>query len=47
MQQTLANSLQHYNATNPSNAIKQRAETFSWQNAAQQYLDIYRSLLNN
>ena len=47
MQQTLANSLQHYDTTNPSNAIKQRAETFSWQHAAQQYLDVYRSLLNN
>lgn len=44
MQQTLAESLQHYQATNPSENIKKRAATFSWQKAAQQYLEVYRSL---
>ncbi len=44
MQQTLAESLQHYQTTNPSKAIKQRAAMFSWQTAAQQYLAVYRSL---
>ncbi|MBC7722434.1 MAG: glycosyltransferase family 4 protein [Pedobacter sp.] len=44
MVQTLVKSLHHYQTTNPSNAIKQRAALFSWQTAAQQYLAVYRSL---
>ena len=44
MQQVLADSLQHYATTKPAEAIKARAQRFSWQAAAKQYLDIYHSL---
>jgi glycosyltransferase involved in cell wall biosynthesis len=44
MQEFLASSLQHYNQTNPAEAIKARAALFSWKNAARQYLDVYHCL---
>lgn len=45
MQQTLFNSLAHYQQQNPEMAIKNWANQFTWQQAAEQYLDIYHSLL--
>ena len=44
MQQTVKNGLQHYKNNNTAEAIKKRASQFSWQNAATDYLNIYRSL---
>ncbi|MFC4231933.1 glycosyltransferase family 4 protein [Parasediminibacterium paludis] len=44
MQQTLFNSLAHYHQQNPQVAIKNWASQFSWQQAAIQYLNIYRTL---
>ena len=43
MQQTFQKGMHHYNITNASEKIKLRAATFSWQNAAEKYLEIYRS----
>ena len=44
MQQTLLNSLAHYQQQNSQALIKVWANTFTWQEAAIQYLNIYRSL---
>lgn len=44
MQQTLFNSLAHYQQQNPQLAIKNWASQFTWQQAAEQYLSVYRSL---
>jgi len=44
MQQTLFNSLAHYNQQNPQAAIKKWASQFTWQQAAIQYLNVYRTL---
>jgi glycosyltransferase involved in cell wall biosynthesis len=44
MQEVLTSSLHHYNTTKSAEAIKKRAQLFSWKSAAQQYLDIYHSL---
>jgi len=44
MQQTLEESLHHYEQHDRSVFIKQRASLFSWKESARQYLDIYRSL---
>jgi glycosyltransferase involved in cell wall biosynthesis len=43
MRQTLEESLLHYNATNAKEKIIARATSFSWDNAAMQYLKIYRT----
>jgi glycosyltransferase involved in cell wall biosynthesis len=45
MQEVLNSSLQHYNKTKPAEAIKARTQLFSWEKAAQQYLNIYHSLV--
>ena len=44
MQQTLSNSLVHYQQEQPQNTIKAWANKFNWQTAAKQYLNLYRSL---
>ncbi len=44
MQQTLSNSLVHYQQEQPQNTIMAWANKFSWQAAAKQYLNLYRSL---
>lgn len=44
MQHTLAQGLLAYNNTNPAEKIKARATLFSWKQAAEQYLQVYRSL---
>jgi glycosyltransferase involved in cell wall biosynthesis len=44
MQQTLFNSLAHYYQQNPQAAIKKWASQFTWQQAAAQYLNVYRTL---
>jgi glycosyltransferase involved in cell wall biosynthesis len=44
MRQTLEESLQHYNSTNAREKIIARARSFNWDNAAKQYLEIYRTL---
>ncbi len=45
MQGTLQESLQHYQTFNPTQKIKERAAIFDWNNAAEEYLEVYRSLL--
>ena len=44
MQDTIKKGLAHYNSTFAKDNIKKRANTFSWEKAAKQYLDVYRSL---
>ncbi len=44
MRATMHQSLEHYKQQNTAKAIQQHASTFSWQNAAKQYLHIYRNL---
>jgi glycosyltransferase involved in cell wall biosynthesis len=44
MLQTMQNGLTHYRETNAAERIKKRATIFNWQNAATDYLAIYRSL---
>ena len=46
MQQTLVNSIAHYQQKNPQPFIKAWANNFTWQKAAEQYIAIYSSLLN-
>ncbi len=43
MQQTFQKGLEHYQFYKPEAAIRKRAETFSWDNAALQYIKIYKS----
>jgi glycosyltransferase involved in cell wall biosynthesis len=44
MQEVLVKSLDHYNKTKPREKIKARAKFFSWERAAMEYLNLYRSL---
>lgn len=44
MLQTMQEGLKHYKETNAAELIKKRAALFNWQNAATDYLHIYRSL---
>lgn len=44
MQQTLALGLRDFKEKNMAKAVKERANQFSWQNAAIDYLNVYRSL---
>ncbi|OJV19642.1 MAG: group 1 glycosyl transferase [Dyadobacter sp. 50-39] len=46
MRNTLNASLEHYNKTNPREKIRDRARFFSWDRAASEYLELYRSLVN-
>jgi glycosyltransferase involved in cell wall biosynthesis len=45
MQKKFVTGMQHYNQDNPQDKIKSRAAQFTWQKAAQQYMDVYKSLL--
>lgn len=47
MQQVFDRGMQHYFSTKPMEAIRQRALQFSWDNAATDYLSIYRKLYND
>ena len=44
MEKVLKESLLHYNTTHPSTLIKKWANSFSWEKAAKEYLEIYDSL---
>ncbi len=44
MRKTLEDSLHHYNSTNAREKIMARASFFNWDNAAKQYLEVYRGL---
>jgi glycosyltransferase involved in cell wall biosynthesis len=44
MRKTLHEGLQHYVQNNPQAAIQKRSQLFSWERAAKEYLEIYRSL---
>jgi glycosyltransferase involved in cell wall biosynthesis len=45
MRDTFVNGMHHYETTKPIEKIKQRSELFSWDDAAKQYMDIYKSLV--
>ena len=45
MQQVFTQGMNHYQNTQPQAAIKQHAESFSWDNAAKQYLALYKKVL--
>lgn len=45
MRQRFAESMNHYKEKNPVAKIKERADFFSWQKAAQGYIDVYRELI--
>ena len=45
MQHTLAAGLAHYHENNMAGQIRERAQIFSWQHAARQYMHIYNSLV--
>jgi glycosyltransferase involved in cell wall biosynthesis len=44
MRKNFNDGMQHYSRHAPQDAIRKRAETFSWKNAAKQYADVYRQL---
>ncbi len=44
MQQTLKMGLEDYQKNNPQDKIKKRSQLFSWETAAKEYLEVYRSL---
>ena len=44
MQSTVEQGLLHYKNTNQAEKIKARSSLFSWKHAAEQYLQVYRSL---
>lgn len=44
MRKTLDEGLQHYVQNKPQSAIQKRSQLFSWEIAAKEYLEIYRSL---
>ena len=44
MQENFKQGMQHYRENNPAPAIRQRAAFFSWDTAAAEYLDIYRTI---
>jgi len=44
MQACFTNSLEHFKNFGDSEKVKQRAAFFDWNNAAKQYIDIYRQL---
>ncbi len=44
MRNVLKSSLDHYKKTKPREKIRNRARFFSWDRAASEYLDLYRSL---
>lgn len=47
MRNVLNSSLEHYNKTKPRERIRNRAKFFSWDRAASEYLELYRSLANS
>lgn len=46
MRNVLNKSLEHYDKTKPRERIRDRARFFSWDRAASEYLELYRSLVN-
>lgn len=44
MQQVFQKGMQHYQTTNPQEKIKARASMFTWSNAAEKYIEIYKSI---
>lgn len=47
MRNVLNASLEHYDKTKPRKKIQDRARFFSWDRAASEYLELYRSLANS
>lgn len=47
MRNVLNASLEHYHKTKPRERIRDRARFFSWDRAASEYLELYRSLANS
>lgn len=45
MRETLSKGLAHYKQTSPSELIKKHAASFSWEQAAQEYMKVYRSVM--
>lgn len=45
MREVFAKGMAHYAATQPMAAIKKHADSFSWDEIGEQYLNVYRSLL--
>ena len=45
MQEQFKACMKHYQETNHQEKIRTRASQFTWQNAASQYMDVYKSLL--
>lgn len=46
MQQVFLDGMEDYKQHHPAQKIKQHASQFNWKNAAKQYLEVYRSILN-
>ena len=44
MQKVFINGMQRYQQQNMENSIRQHGETFCWEKASKQYIDVYRSL---
>lgn len=45
MQRVFAEGMAHYDATKPMQAIRERALKFNWEQAANEYLTVYRKLI--
>lgn len=45
MQRVFAEGMAHYDATKPMQAIRERALKFNWEQAAHEYLTVYRKLI--
>jgi len=45
MKNVFEKGMQHYNSEHPEQAIIERAKNFSWEKAADEYLDVYRKFL--
>jgi glycosyltransferase involved in cell wall biosynthesis len=45
MREVFSKGMAHYEATQPMAAIKKHADSFSWEEIGEQYLNIYRSLI--
>jgi glycosyltransferase involved in cell wall biosynthesis len=44
MQKVFINGMQQYHDNNMEHAIREHSETFSWDKAANEYINVYRSL---
>lgn len=47
MQESFIKGMQQYDTHNMTDMIKKRAESFSWENAADEYIKVYQQLHNN